>query len=209
MPPAVALAASYALAAGSQTSTQRRPAATVEGVRVALRAVPFDIGKARHQLNYAPHPIDAALASAVRSLLRRAPAGRRMFRCWRNRRGPPAAGSHRCLQNQFRKKHTSDPTHLQRNEFGVSGLAWAKLLIGVQRCTPNNSAEHSLVTSRRRRRPCERAGKVQDDPQAPVRRIAAILTKEKPKDRQAPQSGAPSAHARLQHERAIQYFKRN
>jgi dihydroflavonol-4-reductase len=68
VPPAVALAAGFA-SGWIADLTRRRPAATVEGVRVALRAVPFDIGKARRELNYAPHPIDAALADAVRWLL--------------------------------------------------------------------------------------------------------------------------------------------
>jgi dihydroflavonol-4-reductase len=68
VPPAVALAAGYA-SGWIASLTGYRPAATVEGVRLALRAVPFNIGKARRELNYAPHPIDAALATTVNWLL--------------------------------------------------------------------------------------------------------------------------------------------
>jgi dihydroflavonol-4-reductase len=67
VPPPVALAAGFASGVIANLAG-RRPMATVEGVRVALRAVPFDISKARRELSYAPHPIDAALASAVRWL---------------------------------------------------------------------------------------------------------------------------------------------
>jgi dihydroflavonol-4-reductase len=45
--------------------TGRTPAATREGVRLALRSGPFDSQKARHELGYAPRPLQDALADAV------------------------------------------------------------------------------------------------------------------------------------------------
>ncbi len=45
--------------------TRRTPAATVEGVRLALRSGPFDSKKARSQLGYAPRPAQDALTDAV------------------------------------------------------------------------------------------------------------------------------------------------
>jgi hopanoid-associated sugar epimerase len=45
--------------------TKRAPAATREGVRLALRSGPFDSRKARNELGYAPRPLDDALADAV------------------------------------------------------------------------------------------------------------------------------------------------
>ena len=45
--------------------TGRTPAATREGVRLALRSGPFDSRKARNELGYAPRPLQDALADAV------------------------------------------------------------------------------------------------------------------------------------------------
>ncbi|MDP9136671.1 MAG: NAD-dependent epimerase/dehydratase family protein [Pseudomonadota bacterium] len=45
--------------------TGKMPAATAEGVRLALRSRPLDIGKARRELGYAPRPIADALARAL------------------------------------------------------------------------------------------------------------------------------------------------
>jgi dihydroflavonol-4-reductase len=53
--------------------TRREPPATLEGVRLALRSVPFDSHKARLELGYAPRPIQGALSEAVRWLCAMAP----------------------------------------------------------------------------------------------------------------------------------------
>jgi dihydroflavonol-4-reductase len=45
--------------------TGRTPAATREGVRLALRSGPFDSRKARSELGYAPRPLRESLADAV------------------------------------------------------------------------------------------------------------------------------------------------
>jgi dihydroflavonol-4-reductase len=45
--------------------TGNMPAATIEGVRLALRSRPLDIGKARRELGYVPRPATEALAGAV------------------------------------------------------------------------------------------------------------------------------------------------
>jgi dihydroflavonol-4-reductase len=45
--------------------TGRTPAATPEGVRLALRSGPFDSRKARNELGYAPRPLQDALSDAV------------------------------------------------------------------------------------------------------------------------------------------------
>lgn len=49
--------------------THRSPAATVEGVRIALRSKALSIEKARRELGYAPHPIAVVLKEAVESAL--------------------------------------------------------------------------------------------------------------------------------------------
>jgi dihydroflavonol-4-reductase len=49
--------------------TRRPPAATVEGVRIALRSKELSIEKARHELGYAPRPITVALKEAVECVL--------------------------------------------------------------------------------------------------------------------------------------------
>ncbi len=45
--------------------TKRAPAATVEGVTLALRSGSFDSKKARSELGYAPRPPQDALTDAV------------------------------------------------------------------------------------------------------------------------------------------------
>ena len=55
--------------------THSTPAATAEGVRLALRSSPLDIGKARRELGYAPRPIEPALARALEWLAKK---GRKM-----------------------------------------------------------------------------------------------------------------------------------
>ncbi|MCC6891083.1 MAG: NAD-dependent epimerase/dehydratase family protein [Hyphomicrobiales bacterium] len=63
--------ASAAVAERIADWTGRPPAATREGVRLALRSQPFDSRKARDELGYVPRPLDAALADAVAWLMRR------------------------------------------------------------------------------------------------------------------------------------------
>ncbi len=48
--------------------THRPPAATVEGVRIALRSKALSIEKSRRELGYAPHPIEPALREAIASV---------------------------------------------------------------------------------------------------------------------------------------------
>jgi dihydroflavonol-4-reductase len=49
--------------------TRRPPAATTEGVRIALRSKPLSIEKSRRELGYAPHPIDFALREIITAFL--------------------------------------------------------------------------------------------------------------------------------------------
>ncbi|MPZ40354.1 MAG: NAD-dependent epimerase/dehydratase family protein [Rhizobiales bacterium] len=56
--------------------TGRTPAATREGVRLALRSGPFDSNKARSELGYAPRPLQDALADAVTWLAATGAGGR-------------------------------------------------------------------------------------------------------------------------------------
>ena len=49
--------------------TNKPPAATLEGVHIALRSQALSIDKARRELGYAPRPIGAALEEAVQSVL--------------------------------------------------------------------------------------------------------------------------------------------
>ncbi len=49
--------------------TRRPPAATVEGVRIAMRSRPLSIEKARRELGYAPRPIEPALRESIVSIL--------------------------------------------------------------------------------------------------------------------------------------------
>ena len=49
--------------------THKPPAATLEGVRIALRSQALSIDKARRELGYAPRPIAAALEEAIQSVV--------------------------------------------------------------------------------------------------------------------------------------------
>jgi len=53
-------------------ATHRPPAATAEGVRIALRSRSLSIEKSRRDLGYAPNPIGPALREAVASLVGKA-----------------------------------------------------------------------------------------------------------------------------------------
>jgi dihydroflavonol-4-reductase len=53
-------------------ATDRPPAATVEGVRIALRSRSLSIEKSRRDLGYAPNPIGPALREAIASLVGKA-----------------------------------------------------------------------------------------------------------------------------------------
>jgi len=65
IPPWLALSAGLIGGCLANHITHRMPAATAEGVRLALRSSPLDIGKARRELGYAPRPIERALAQAL------------------------------------------------------------------------------------------------------------------------------------------------
>jgi dihydroflavonol-4-reductase len=49
--------------------THKPPAATLEGVRIALRSQALSIDKARRELGYAPRPIAAALEESIQSVV--------------------------------------------------------------------------------------------------------------------------------------------
>jgi dihydroflavonol-4-reductase len=66
IPSALAVVAGHAAELIATYVTHRPPAATREGVRLALRSAPFDIGKARRELGYAPRPARLAIAEAIR-----------------------------------------------------------------------------------------------------------------------------------------------
>jgi dihydroflavonol-4-reductase len=76
--PKRALSAPMAFAAAAMAEwladrvTGRRPMATREGVRLALRSAPFDSRKARRELGYEPRPIDNALVETTQWLSARA-----------------------------------------------------------------------------------------------------------------------------------------
>jgi len=61
----VGLVSAMVAEAMADAVTGRTPAATREGVRLALRSGPFDSRKARNELGYAPRPLPDALADAV------------------------------------------------------------------------------------------------------------------------------------------------
>jgi dihydroflavonol-4-reductase len=65
IPPRLALGAGLIGGWLATHITRRTPAATAEGVRLALRSRPLDIGKARRELGYAPRPIEPALAQSL------------------------------------------------------------------------------------------------------------------------------------------------
>jgi dihydroflavonol-4-reductase len=55
--------------------TRRSPAATIEGVRIALRAKALSSEKARRELGYAPRPIEIALLETINEMLASTAAG--------------------------------------------------------------------------------------------------------------------------------------
>jgi dihydroflavonol-4-reductase len=61
----LALASAAVAELAADVVTGRTPAATREGVRLALRSRPFDSRKAREELGYVPRPLPEALADAV------------------------------------------------------------------------------------------------------------------------------------------------
>ena len=65
IPPWLALGAGLIGGWVASHVTHGTPAATAEGVRLALRSSPLDIGKARCELGYEPRPIEPALALAL------------------------------------------------------------------------------------------------------------------------------------------------
>ena len=71
VPSIFALLAGRAAGLVSTYFTGRVPTATLEGVRLALRSPPIDIGKARTELGYKPRSAELALSDAVRWLLSR------------------------------------------------------------------------------------------------------------------------------------------
>ncbi len=72
LPPSMAFAAAAVAEWVADRVTGRRPMATREGVRLALRSAPFDSRKARTELGYAPRPIQNALAETLQWLSARA-----------------------------------------------------------------------------------------------------------------------------------------
>jgi len=65
IPTAVAMATAVGAEWAADRVTGRTPVATREGVRIARRSSPLDLGKARRELGYAPRPMEQALADAV------------------------------------------------------------------------------------------------------------------------------------------------
>jgi len=61
----LALASAAVTEWAADVLTTRPPAATREGVRLALRSAPFDSRKARSELDYAPRPLQDVLRDAV------------------------------------------------------------------------------------------------------------------------------------------------
>jgi dihydroflavonol-4-reductase len=54
--------------------THRAPAATVEGVRIALRSRSLSIEKSRRELGYAPNPVGPALCETIASFMSKSPS---------------------------------------------------------------------------------------------------------------------------------------
>jgi dihydroflavonol-4-reductase len=65
IPGSVALCAATVCEWVASRVSHRRPVATAEGVRLALRSAPLDVSKARRELGYAPRPVKKALADFV------------------------------------------------------------------------------------------------------------------------------------------------
>jgi dihydroflavonol-4-reductase len=68
IPRPVAMFAATILEGIADWVTRKPPAATREGVRLALRSAPFDSSKAQHELGFAPRPFREGLHNAVRWL---------------------------------------------------------------------------------------------------------------------------------------------
>jgi dihydroflavonol-4-reductase len=71
VPAGIALAAGVVSEWFSRKVTGKTPAATREGVLLALRSAPFDNSKARTELGYQPRPIEEALRTEIEWLLQR------------------------------------------------------------------------------------------------------------------------------------------
>lgn len=71
VPKAMALAAGTVSGFIADRLTRKAPTVTREGVVLALRSAPFDSGKARRELGYAPAPVERALAEAIEELTQR------------------------------------------------------------------------------------------------------------------------------------------
>ena len=72
VPAAVAMVTGMLAGWVADRITHKPPVATSEGVSLALRSAPFDSGKARRELGYAPRPVDRALTEAVEAFKRNA-----------------------------------------------------------------------------------------------------------------------------------------
>lgn len=71
IPPPVALTMATLIEWNANYLTRKRPAATQEGVRLALRSAPFDTQKAEHELGYSVRPVDTALKETLRWLTKK------------------------------------------------------------------------------------------------------------------------------------------
>jgi len=69
MPGGIARAIAAAMEFVANHITHRPPAATVEGVRIALRSKPLSIEKSRRELSYAPRPIEFALREVIAAVV--------------------------------------------------------------------------------------------------------------------------------------------
>ena len=69
MPGGIARAIAAAMEFIADHVTRRPPAATVEGVRIALRSKPLSIEKSRRELGYAPRPIELALREVIAAVV--------------------------------------------------------------------------------------------------------------------------------------------
>ena len=69
IPPVIAQTTAAMLEFIADHVTHKPPAATLEGVRIALRSQALSIDKARRELGYAPRPITAALQEAIQSVV--------------------------------------------------------------------------------------------------------------------------------------------
>ena len=69
IPGAFAMAAARAMDWTANHVTHRAPAATVEGVRIALRAKALSIEKSRRELGYAPRPIEPVLRATIMRMM--------------------------------------------------------------------------------------------------------------------------------------------